>query len=140
MIKEQRLVEWVEYCGNYYGTPKEYVLRELEKGRNIVLEIEVEGSMKIRDMFKDSILCFIVPPSYEELERRLRGRKTEDEETIQRRLKRALEEFQYIQKYDYIVLNDSIDEAARRFISIIGAEQMKTFRNLELIDRLTSKE
>ena len=83
MIKEQRLVEWVEYCGNYYGTPKEYVLRELEKGRNIVLEIEVEGSMKIRDMFKDSILCFIVPPSYEELERRLRGRKTEDEETIQ---------------------------------------------------------
>ena len=140
MIKDQHLVEWVEYCGNYYGTPKEYVSRELEKGRNIVLEIDVEGSMKIRDMFKDSILCFIVPPSYEELERRLRGRKTEDEETIQRRLNRAIEEFQYIHQYDYIVLNDSIDEAAHRFISIIGAEQMKTFRNLELIDRLTSKE
>ena len=140
MIKDQHLVEWVEYCGNYYGTPKEYVSRELEKGRNIVLEIDVEGSMKIRDMFKDSILCFIVPPSYEELERRLRGRKTEDEETIQRRLNRANEEFQYIHQYDYIGLNDSIDEAAHRFISIIGAEQMKTFRNLELIDRLTSKE
>lgn len=140
MIREQRLIEWVEYCGNYYGTPKEYVTQQLEKGRNIVLEIEVEGSMKIKNMFKDAILCFIVPPSYEELERRLRGRRTEDEETIQRRLKRALEEFRYIPQYDYIILNDTVEDAARRFASIIQAEQMKAFRNLELMERLTSRE
>lgn len=140
MIREQRLIEWVEYCGNYYGTPKEYVTQQLEKGRNIVLEIEVEGSMKIKNMFKDAILCFIVPPSYEELERRLRGRRTEDEETIQRRLKRALEEFRYIPQYDYIILNDTVEDAARRFTSIIQAEQMKAFRNLELMERLTSRE
>ena len=140
MIEEQRLVEWVEYCGNYYGTPKEYVTRELEKGKKIVLEIEVEGSMKIKEMFRDSILCFIVPPSFGELERRLRDRKTEDEETIQRRLERAIEEFKYIPQYDYVVLNDTIEEAARRFVSIIHAERMRTFRNLEIIDRLTGKE
>ena len=93
LIAGQSQVEWVEYCGNYYGTPKEYVTRELEKGKKIVLEIEVEGSMKIKEMFRDSILCFIVPPSFVELERRLRDRKTEDEETIQRRLERAIEEF-----------------------------------------------
>jgi guanylate kinase (EC 2.7.4.8) len=140
MIRENRLVEWVEYCGNYYGTPKEYVTRELEKGRNIILEIEVEGSMKIKEMFRDAVLCFIVPPSFEELERRLRGRKTEDEETIRRRLDRAREEFRYIPKYDYVILNDTVEEAARRFVAIIRAEQMKTFRNLELIERLTNKE
>lgn len=140
MIREQRLVEWVEYCGNYYGTPREYVTQELEKGRNIILEIDVKGSMKIREMFKDSILCFIVPPSFEELERRLRNRHTEDEETIQKRLSRALEEFQFIDRYDYIVLNDSIEEAARRFVSIVHAEQMRTFRNTELIDRLKVRE
>ncbi|HOQ75834.1 MAG TPA: guanylate kinase [Thermoclostridium sp.] len=140
MIEEQRLVEWVEYCGNYYGTPKEYVTRELEKGKNIILEIEVEGSMKIKEMFRDSILCFIVPPSFGELERRLRGRKTEDEETIRKRLERAIEEFKYIPQYDYVVLNDSIEEAARRFVSIIHAERMRSFRNLDIIDRLTGKE
>ncbi|SHI45219.1 guanylate kinase [Thermoclostridium caenicola] len=140
MIAEQRLVEWVEYCGNYYGTPREYVTRELEKGRNIILEIEVEGSMKIKEMFRDSILCFIVPPSYEELARRLRSRNTEDEETIQRRLKRALEEFQYIDRYDYVVLNDSIEEAAQRFVSIVRAEEMRTFRNKALIDQLKVRE
>jgi len=140
MIEEHRLVEWVEYCGNYYGTPKEYVTQELEKGRNIILEIEVEGSMKIKEMFRDSVLCFIVPPSFEELERRLRGRKTEDEEAIKRRLERALEEFKYIPQYDYVVLNDSIDEAARRIVSIIRAERMRSFRNLDIIDRLAGKE
>lgn len=136
MIEEQRLIEWVEYCGNYYGTPREYVTQELEKGRNIILEIDVEGSMKIKEMFRDAILCFIVPPSFEELARRLRGRRTEDEETIRRRLGRALEEIRYIEHYDYIVLNDTIEDAAQRFISIIRAEQMKSFRNTELIDRL----
>ena len=140
MIEEHRLVEWVEYCGNYYGTPKEYVTQELEKGRNIILEIEVEGSMKIKEMFRDSVLCFIVPPSFEELERRLRGRKTEDEEAIKRRLERALEEFKYIPQYDYVVLNDSIDEAARRIVSIIRAERMRSFRKLDIIDRLAGKE
>ena len=95
--------------------------------------------MKIK-MFRDSILCFIVPPSFGELERRLRDRKTEDEETIQRRLERAIEEFKYIPQYDYVVLNDTIEEAARRFVSIIHAERMRTFRNLEIIDRLTGKE
>ena len=134
MIRQQSLIEWVDYCGNYYGTPKEFVRHELEKGHNIILEIDVAGSLRVQEMFSDCIPCFIVPPSYEELEKRLRLRKTEDEETIQKRLNKAKEEFKYLHHYDYIIINDTLDEAAEMFISIVHAERMKTSRNHELID------
>ncbi len=135
MIENNELIEWVEYCGNYYGTPKKFVLGEIEKGNIVVLEIEVEGALNVKRIFPDSVLCFILPPDFEELEKRLRGRATEDETTIIKRLARAKEEFQLIEKYDYIILNDTIDSAAKRFMNIVESEQMRTHRNKEFIDK-----
>ena len=135
MIRNNELIEWVEYCGNYYGTPKEFVMSEIEKGHIVILEIEVEGAASVKRLFPDSVLCFVLPPDYYELEKRLRGRGTEDEETINRRLTRAREEFRHIDDYDYIIINDTISSAAQRFMNIIETEQMKTHRNKELINK-----
>ncbi len=140
MIKNRELVEWVEYCGNYYGTPKEFVCKEIEKGHSIILEIEVEGALKVRDLFPDSVLCFVLPPDFRELERRLRGRGTENEEVIKRRLERAREEFRHINLYDYIILNDTIEDAAQRFVTIVQSEQMRTKRNQALMDKFRNIE
>lgn len=135
MIKNDQLIEWVEYCNNYYGTPKELVFREIEKGKIVLLEIEVEGAINIKKKYPDCVLCFILPPDFKELENRLRGRKTETEESIRRRLARAKEELQLIDKYDYLILNDSVEDAAKRFQNIVQAEKMKTVRNKLLIDK-----
>lgn len=134
MIEERNLIEWVDYCGNYYGTPRDFVCAELEKGNNVVLEIEVQGSLKIRNLFPESILCFIVPPSFDELEKRLRERKTEDDATIERRLERAKTEFTYLNQYDYLIVNDTIDQAAEMLSCIIHAEQMKPANSLDIIE------
>ena len=140
MIKNRELVEWVEYCGNYYGTPKEFVCKEIEKGHSIILEIEVEGALKVRDLFPDSVLCFVLPPDFNELERRLRGRGTESEEVIKKRLERAREEFRHINLYDYIILNDTIEDAAQRFVTIVQSEQMRTKRNQAIMDKFKNIE
>lgn len=135
MIRNDKLIEWVEYVGNYYGTPKEFVTSEIEKGHIVILEIEVKGALKVRKLFPECVLCFILPPDYHELEKRLRGRGTETEDTIQKRLLRAREEFKLIDQYDYIILNDSVDSAAQRFVNIVESEQMRTCRNKEFIDK-----
>lgn len=135
MIKNEELIEWVEYCGNYYGTPRSLVCSEIEKGNVVILEIEVDGALNVKRMFPDCILCFIIPPDFSELEKRLRGRGTDTEESITKRLSRAKEEFKLIKEYDYLILNDSIENAAQRFFSIVLAEQMRTNRNKELINK-----
>ncbi|MGI6084376.1 MAG: guanylate kinase [Acetivibrionales bacterium] len=135
MIKNNELIEWVEYCGNYYGTPKSLICNEMEKGNVVILEIEVDGAINVKRIFPDSVLCFIIPPDFSELEKRLRGRGTDNEESIMNRLARAKEEFKYIEKYDYIILNDSIENAAQRFYNIVRAEQMRTSRNRQLIEK-----
>ncbi len=135
MIKNGELIEWVEYCGNYYGTPRSLVCSEIEKGNVVILEIEVEGAINVKRLFPDCVLCFIVPPDFSELEKRLRGRGTDTEESIAKRLERAKDEFKYINKYDYVILNDSINNAAQRFFNIVQAEQMKTNRNQLLIEK-----
>ena len=140
MIKNGNLLEWVEYCGNYYGTPREFVSKKIEKGNNIILEIDVEGSMRIKKLFPGSILIFIAPPSFEELTRRLRERKTEDEATIQNRLLKAREELKFTEEYDYVIVNDTIEKAAQEFVGIIRSEQIKTSRNKEVIDSMKYKE
>lgn len=134
MIENDQLIEWVEYCGNYYGTPRDFVLSEIKKGHIVVLEIEVEGAINVRKLFPDAVMCFILPPDFKELENRLRGRATENEVTIQKRLLRAKTEFEYINKYDYLVINDTVEKAAQRFENIIESEQMRACRNLELIE------
>ncbi len=135
MIKNNELIEWVEYCGNYYGTPRDFVCNEIEKGNVVILEIEVEGALNVKRLFPDCVLCFIIPPDFRELEKRLRGRGTDTEDAITKRLARAKEEFEYLEEYDYLILNDCIDNAAERFFSIIQAEQMRTKRNQSLINK-----
>ncbi len=135
MIRNDELLEWVEYCGNYYGTPRDLVCREIEKGNVVILEIEVEGAVNVKRLFPDCVLCFIIPPDFSELEKRLRGRGTDTEESIINRLARAKEEFKYLEDYDYLVLNDSIENAAQRFLCIVQAEQMRTNRNQILINK-----
>ncbi|NLE24223.1 MAG: guanylate kinase [Clostridiaceae bacterium] len=135
MIKNDELIEWVEYCGNYYGTPRDLVCSEIEKGKIVILEIEVDGALNVKRLFPDCVLCFIIPPDFSELEKRLRGRGTDTEESIIKRLGRAKDEFKYIENYDYLVLNDSIENAAQRIFSIVQAEQMRTNRNQLLIKK-----
>lgn len=123
MIEDDELFEWATYVNNYYGTPKRYVFDQLEKGQNIILEIELQGAMKVRKLYPGSIMIFIVPPSIKELKERLVGRGTESMENIIKRLRRAEEETAYIKDYDYIVENDILEECANTVNSIVIAEQ-----------------
>ena len=108
-IADNGLVEYACYCGNYYGTPKAYVESELAKGNNVILEIEIQGALKIKERFPESLLIFITPPNGDELKRRLEGRGTESAEVIAQRLARAEEESEGIEAYDYIVINDDLE-------------------------------
>ena len=110
MIENNQLIEYAKYVGNYYGTPKEYVEKMLDEGKDVILEIEMQGTMKVKEMMPETVLVFITPPTAEELKKRLEGRGTEDSETIKARLKRASEEVVYMDKYDYLLINDKLDE------------------------------
>ena len=110
MIDNSELIEYAKYVSNYYGTPKAYVEEQLEAGKNVILEIEIQGALNIKKMYPDAVLLFIMPPSAEELERRLVGRGTEDEATIKARLQRASDEAKGVENYNYIVINDKVDD------------------------------
>ena len=122
MIGEDGFLEYAQYCGNYYGSPKAPVDKWLSEGKNVILEIEVEGYKKIRAKRPDCIGVFIMPPSVEELAKRLRGRHTETEEQIQKRLARANEEMQLSGLYDYVVVNDTVQDCADRIEDIFKKE------------------
>ena len=136
MIAEDALIEHAQYVGNYYGTPKAYVEEQLDKGNNVILEIEIQGAMNIKRMFPDAVLMFITPPSAAELEKRLRDRGTEDETTIKARLSRAAEEAEGVEDYDYIVINDEVDLCVGRIHDIVLSEKMKAEYNLGLINNI----
>lgn len=136
MIAEDALIEHAQYVGNYYGTPKAYVEEQLDKGNNVILEIEIQGAMNIKRMFPDAVLMFITSPSAAELEKRLRGRGTEDETTIKARLSRAAEEAEGVEDYDYIVINDEVDLCVGRIHDIVLSEKMKAKYNLGLINNI----
>lgn len=123
------LLEWAEFCGNYYGTPKKYVVEQLQAGHNVILEIEVQGALQVKKIYPDGVLVFLVPPNLEELGNRLTKRGTEDKETINRRLRRALEEMELVENYDYVVINDTIEQATADIRTIVQAEKMKCSRN-----------
>ncbi|MBQ5560560.1 MAG: guanylate kinase [Lachnospiraceae bacterium] len=110
MISKNELIEYAQYVGNYYGTPKKYVQQQLDAGKNVILEIEIQGALNVKKMFPDALLIFVTPPSAAELKSRLVGRGTEDMETINKRMKRAAEESQFMNSYDYIAVNDKLDE------------------------------
>ena len=136
LIKEDAFLEYACVYGNYYGTPKAYVEEQLDKGNNVILEIEIQGAMNIKRMFPDAVLMFITPPSAAELEKRLRGRGTEDEATIKARLSRAAEEAEGVEDYDYIVINDEVDLCVGRIHDIVLSEKMKAKYNLGLINNI----
>lgn len=132
MLEKGELLEHAVFCDNYYGTPKKYVEEQLEEGKNIILEIEVQGALQVKKKYEDAVLIFTMPPSLTELRRRLEYRGTEDKATIDKRIKRAEEELEYLPKYDYLVINDTVEQAVEDIDCIVKAERMKCSRNPDL--------
>lgn len=124
MLEEKELLEYTEYVGNYYGTPKTAVYDMLESGRDVILKIEVEGAGNIKKLFPDCVMIFIVPPSFTELERRLKKRGSEDEATIKNRIDAAKIELTFIKHYDYVIINNELDKAVDDFKTVVEAEKL----------------
>ncbi len=134
MIAQGEVLEYTQYNGNYYGSPAGPIREALEKGRDVVLEIEVEGAMQVRERFPEALLVFVLPPSFGELERRLTGRGTETPEQIAGRLAAARREIALAPRYDYLLVNDRVEEAAQKLGEIIGAAKCTPARNRELLE------
>ena len=133
LIANDLVLEYTEYCGNYYGTLREEVEKKLAAGKNVILEIEVEGAMNVRRAFADAVLVQLLPPDYATLVKRLRDRRTNTEEDIKNRMKRACEELEFFDRYDYIIENKdgAVIESAKQFLSIIESERLRTARNAD---------
>ena len=123
MIRNGGLLEHAGYADHYYGTPRSFVEENMAKGKDVILEIEVQGAMQIKKVFPDAVLIFITTPSAGEMAKRLIGRKTETEEQIDNRFKRAVEEIEHLEKYDYIVVNDDLDDCVREINGIVETEE-----------------
>ena len=134
LIEEDALLEYAQYVENYYGTPRSYVEEQLQAGRNVILEIEIQGAMKIKKKIPEALLVFVTPPTVEELERRLTGRGTEDKDTINRRIQRAAEEVKLLPQYDYVVINDTVEKAAENIKLIAKTEKMKSERFKNMVE------
>lgn len=135
-IAQDGLVEYARYCDNYYGTPRKWVEQQLESGKDVILEIEIQGALKVKEKFPETLLLFVMPPSAKELERRLTGRGTETAEVIQSRMERAVQESEGIEKYDYIIVNDKLDECVAQMHDIIVTAHKRPAQNKEFIDHL----
>lgn len=135
-IDEGNLLEYAEFCDNYYGTPLDKVNEQLESGQEVVLEIEVQGAMQVKEKMPEGVYVFIAPPSMKALEERLTNRGTENKEIIQKRLDKARSEIKVAEEYGYIVVNDTVDNAADRIMAIIRAEHARTDRVLDEYKKL----
>ena len=133
-IERGEFLEYAEYVGNYYGTSMTVIREKLEKGVDVLLEIEVQGAAKVRERMPEAVSVFIVPPSFEELAQRLRGRGTDSEEKIQKRLETARREAKEIKNYDYIVVNDTVDHAAQEVLAILTAQGCRKERRIHEIE------
>ncbi len=136
MIKDKMLLEHAEFCGNYYGTPKAFVDETTRNGKNIILEIEVEGALQVKAMYPEAIFIFVIPPSLVELRDRLVGRQTETIEVIEKRLERAKEELLYFTEYDYVVVNNSVEEAVKAIQNIIDAQSQRASNYKQEIENI----
>lgn len=135
-IAEDGFIEYANYCGNYYGTPRAYVEEQLEAGKNVILEIEIQGALKVKEKFPESLLLFVTPPNAAELERRLTGRGTETPEVIKRRLARAYEESEGIEAYDYIVVNDDLERCVEEIHQLVTAARKAPVRRKSFIKEI----
>ncbi len=133
MIREDELLEYAKYVNNYYGTPKSYVMEQLEKGRDVILEIEIQGALKIKEKYPDTLLLFVTPPNFEELRRRLIGRGTETAEVIHDRLCRASEECEGVEAYDYLLINDDLEESVDQLHAILQNEHTRILRQRDFL-------
>ena len=136
MIENDEFLEYARYVDNYYGTPRFYVEEMLAKGKNVILEIEIQGAMRIKAKNQEAVLVFVTPPSFEELRNRLVGRGTETADVIESRLRRASEEAEGMPSYDYILVNDQVEDCVDRLHQIILSERAKAQRNEEFINTI----
>lgn len=136
MIAEDQLIEYARYVDNYYGTPRAYVEQKLEEGKDVILEIEIQGAMKVKEAFPETVLLFVTPPTAGELKNRLTGRGTESEDVIHSRLRRAVEEADGMDRYDYLVVNDDLAACTEELHDIIQSEHRRSFRNTEFMEKI----
>ncbi len=136
LIAQEKMLEYAEYVGNYYGTPREPVEKWAQQGRDVVLEIEVKGGAQVKKLMPECVSIFILPPSMRVLGQRLRGRGTEDEETVLKRLDTARQEIPHAREYDYVVYNDRLEDAVEQIQAILRAEKSKYSRNADSIERV----
>lgn len=127
-IKNNEMLEYAEYADNYYGTPKEYIQSHLDNGEDVFLIIEIQGAMKIKELLPETLFIFILPPSMKELKNRLENRKTETKEKIDKRFKQAYTEINEVSKYNYVVVNDEVENAAMKIDAILTAEKCRVDR------------
>ena len=137
MIANEQLIEYAEYVGHYYGTPKDYVFKKLDEGFDVILEIEMQGALKVKEKFPETALIFITPPSADELKKRLVGRGTETAEQIEKRMSRAVDECPYMNQYDYIVVNDDLDECVDEIHRLLQSIHNAKENQQELINMIT---
>ena len=133
-IAMDQFLEYAEYVGNFYGTPKRFVDEAMEQGKDVILDIEVQGAIQVTSKRPDTVRIFIAPPSWAELERRLTERGTDSKDKIQKRLLRAKEEFQTAHTYDYFVINDTVENAVKELDAIMTAEHCKPKERMEIIN------
>ena len=133
MIANDQLIEHARYVSNYYGTPRSYVEEKMAEGKDVILEIEIQGALKVKEKFPETLLVFVVPPSAEELKKRLVGRGTETAEVIADRMNRAVEEAEEMESYDYILINEPVDKAVEELHNLIQSQHMKASHNKELV-------
>ena len=136
MIAQGELLEYAEVYGNYYGTPRKYVMEQLESGRDVLLEIDIQGALQIKERFPEGVFVFIVPPSLDELSARIYKRGTDSEEVIKRRMASAASELTYAAKYDYIIVNDIATKAANKVLTIMEAERYRVARTYFIVDEI----
>lgn len=136
MIFRGELLEYAQVYGNYYGTPKPYVMGLLNEGRDVLLEIDVQGALQIKKVFPDGVFVFVVPPTLSELRARIYNRGKDTEEVIEKRLKEATHELRYASKYDYIIVNDIAETAAGRVLTLLEAERYRAGRTYFIIDKI----
>lgn len=137
MIADDGFIEWACFCENYYGTPKKAVTDMLDSGKDVILEIEVQGAMKVKEKFPEAVFVFVLPPSMSVLRSRLEGRQTETQEVIEKRLSTALWELSNVKEYDYILINDEVESATERLLEILAGEKQSVKRNEEFLKQFT---
>ncbi len=140
MVENNELLEHAYVHTNYYGTPKEFVFNEIKKGEIVLLEIDVQGALQIKDKYKEAVFIFLLPPTMEELKQRIIGRGTESEEDINTRFENAFKELDFVGEYDYFVVNDKVDQAVLDIENIIAAERLRVKRHSDIKRQVVGEE